>query len=394
MNRAIIHLNVADFAVAVERVVDTRLRNRPVIIAPKGAARATVYDMSEEAYQEGVRKHMALRRAVNVCRRATVLTPHPDRYERAMRALLKQTLPYSPLIEAGDGDGHLFVDVTGTRRLFGLPVDIAWRLSRQVKTNTGMAPTWSVASNKLVAKVATRLVKPVGEYVVGMGEEENFLSPLPVWLIPGIEHDDLIRLYEFNLRTVSQVTAWRLEHLEIPFGNRARFLYEAMRGIDSSPVLPVGGTHPVIKIDHEFSEDTNALSVLEGALYKLVETAGRKLRRRRLAARRIGIVLDYSDGVRRIRQSAAKPATANDLTLFKLAGNALSLAWTRRVRIRHMRLICDRLVFPPAQLALFPESQRAKDKQDNLVGAMDSIRERFGNDVVRFGREPVGPSAG
>ena len=107
------------------------------------------------------------------------------------------------------------------------------------------------------------------------------------------------------------------------------------------------------------------ISVLEGALYKLVEAAGRKLRRRRLAARRIGIVLDYSDGVRRIRQSAAKPATANDLTLFKLAGNALSLAWTRRVRIRHMRLICDRLVFPPAQLALFPESQRTKEKQDN-----------------------------
>ena len=66
--RSIIHLNVADFAVAVERVVDSRLRNRPVIIAPAGAARAAVYDMSDEAYQSGVRKAMALRRALRRCR--------------------------------------------------------------------------------------------------------------------------------------------------------------------------------------------------------------------------------------------------------------------------------------------------------------------------------------
>ena len=385
MSRSIIHVNIADFAVAVERAVDTRLKDRPVIIAPRSAARAAVFDMSEEAYQEGVRKHMALRRALRICRDARILPPHPDRYERAMRTLLKRTLPYSPLIETGEGDGHLFVDVTGTSRLFGAPADVARRLSRQVKTDLGMAPTWSVASNKLVAKVATRLVKPVGEYVVGTGDEKTFLSPLPVWLVPGIERDDLIRFREFNLRTVSQVAAWRLEHLEVPFGNRARFLYEAMRGIDPSPVLPAGEKLPVIRIDHEFSEDTNALPVLEGILYGMVEAAGRELRRQRLAARRIGIVLDHSDGVRRARQSAAKPATANDPMLFKLAGKALSLAWTRRVRIRHMRLICDGLVFPPAQLALFPEQQREKERQDNLVNAMDRIRERFGHEVVRFG---------
>ena len=70
MSRAIIHINIADFAVAVERVVDPRLVNRPVIIAPKGSARAVVYDMSEEAYQSGVRKQMALKRALRLCRDA------------------------------------------------------------------------------------------------------------------------------------------------------------------------------------------------------------------------------------------------------------------------------------------------------------------------------------
>ena len=93
MDRSIIHLNVADFAVAVERAVDCRLKDRPVIIAPEGAPRATVYDMSEEAYRTGIRKGMPLRRAVRVCKNAKILPPHPDRYEHAMGALLKQTLP-------------------------------------------------------------------------------------------------------------------------------------------------------------------------------------------------------------------------------------------------------------------------------------------------------------
>jgi DNA polymerase-4 len=89
MERAIIHINVADFAVAVEQVLDRRLVGRPVIIAPEAAARAAVYDMSEEAFQAGVRKHMPLSRALRRCRDARVLPPRPDRYGQAMARMLE-----------------------------------------------------------------------------------------------------------------------------------------------------------------------------------------------------------------------------------------------------------------------------------------------------------------
>jgi DNA polymerase-4 len=386
MERSIIHLNVADFAVAVERAVDYRLRDRPVIIAPEGAARAAVYDMSQEAYLAGIRKGMALRHAVRRCRDACILPPHPDRYEQAMRALLKQALPYSPLIENGDDDGHLFMDATGTNRLFGPPVDIAWRLRKQIRTDLRLDPIWSVASNKLVAKVATRLVKPEGEYMVVAGEEISLLAPLPIVMIPGIERNDLLKLQELNLTRVSHLTALSREQLEVPFGAHARFLYEAARGIDTSPVRPVGQKPPRIIAEHEFGNDTNDAAVLEGVLYGLVEQVGSELRRRRQAARRTAIVLDYSDGMRCARQVAAKPATANNLTLFVLAKRALQLAWGRRVRIRHMRLICDRLTFPPAQLELFSADREENKKRDNLIVAIDRIRQRFGNDVLSMGR--------
>jgi DNA polymerase-4 len=386
MERSIIHLNIADFAVAVERALDCRLNDRPVIIAPGGAARATVYDMSDEAYRCGIRKGMPLHRAVRRCKEAKILAPHPDRYEHAMRSLLKRTLPYSPLIETGEVDGHLFVDVSGTSRLFGLPRDVAWKLRRQVKKDLSLDPIWSVAPNKLLAKVATRLVKPNGECIVPAGEEKSFLAPLPVSLVPGIDRNDLLRLREFNFVRVSELAALSLEQLQVPFGVRARFLYETARGIDPSPVLPVGQKPPQVIADHEFGTDSNDRSALEKALYGLVEQVGNKLRRGRRAARRVAIVVDYTDGRRCVRRLAFKPATANDLTLFGLARKTLLLAWTRRVRIRHVRLICDRLTFPPAQLELFAAEQQKNTKRQNIITAVDSIRRRFGDTALQVGR--------
>ena len=384
--RSIIHLNVADFAVAVERVVDSRLRERPLIVAADGAARAAVYDMSDEAYQAGVRKGMALRRAIRYCPDAAVLPPHPDRYERAMARLLQHALPYSPLIEMTDTNGHLFVDVTGTKRLFGLPPDVAWRIRKAVRSDLGLDPIWSVASNKLVAKIATRLVKPTGEYIVKAGEEKALLESLPIGLIPGIESDDLKRLWEFNLTQVRHVIAMSPGQLGVLFGKRSGSLYNAVRGIDLSPVFPVGQKRPVVRVEHAFGNDTNTRSELEGALYRLVEQAGADLRRKGLAARRVKVVLDYSDGGRVIRQAAVRPASANDFRLFAVAQTVLEKAWKRRIRIRHLRFVCDRLTYPPAQRSLFTEHEDEKTLRVQLVTALDTIRDRFGQNALQVGR--------
>jgi DNA polymerase-4 len=386
MDRSIIHLNVADFAVAVERLVDRRLARRPLIIAPEGAPRATVYDMSEEAFQNGVRKGMALRRALRLCRGAAVLPPHPDRYEKAMADLLRQALPYSPLVEPGECDGHLFVDVTGTSRLFGPSMDVAWRLRRQAKQDLGLDPIWSLAANKLVAKVASRLVKPLGEYIVPPGDEQAFLAPLPVWLVPGIEGPDLNRLRELNISRVHQATDLGPAHLEVIFGQRSSFLSDALQGKDISPVLAAGQTPPKVVLDHTFGTDAHAPHVVEAVLYSLVERAGRHLRDRGRSTRRVAVTIDHSDGRRRIRQVAVQPATANDLALFPFARHALRLAWTRRIRIRHLRLVCDRLVYPPAQQPLFADEHLAAMRREKVVDVLDRIRDRFGTQSVQTGR--------
>lgn len=385
-NRSIIHLNIADFAVAVERVVDVRLKGRPVIIAAPGVSRAIVYDMSEEAYQAGVRKRMALRQALRMCRDARILPPHPDHYQRAMTAFLKHAFPYSPLIEAGEGDGHLFIDSTGTARLFGSPADVAWRIRKAVKADLSFDPIWAVASNKLVAKVATRVVKPTGEYIVEPGEEGDFLRPLSIYLLPGVEREDLLSFREFHISRVGELARWTLDQLEIAFGKRSKYLYRAVRGDDTSPVLPVRQKPPVVSREYQFAEDTNDVAAVEAALYQLVERAGFEMRERGLAARRMGILLHYSDGLRVIRQRWDPTGTASDFKLFALAKGALELAWRRRVRIRFLRLTCDRLIFPPSQLELFPVAEQEARRGESLLSALDQIRNKFGRDAIRMGR--------
>ncbi|MCP4119311.1 MAG: hypothetical protein GY737_28735 [Desulfobacteraceae bacterium] len=381
MERSIIHLNVADFAVAVEQTRNPGLKGAPVIIAPPGTPRAVVYDMSEEAFQEGVQKGMPLGRAFRLSPRATLLPPCPNLYERAMKALISKALAYSPRIESGKRDGHLFIDATGTSRMFGPAVDVAWRLNREMKTALGFDPVWSVATSKLVAKVATRLAKPVGEYIVGPGEEAAFLAPLPLDIIPGLVKEDLLRLREFNLSRVSELRSLDFAQLETAFGNRAGAIFDVIRGVDAAPVPRAEDKGERLSADHEFPEDTNDGAGLKQGMHLVVASLCRKLRQRGLHGATLTLVLSYSDGIRRYARMRLKPATASDFTMFRQCLPLLYKAWNRRIRIRHMGLVCDRAVPPDTQLDLFVDDT-GKKKEERLVNAMEQIRDRFGPSSV------------
>lgn len=383
--RTVVHLNIADFAVAVERQVDPRLRERPVIVAAGAGARSVVHDMSEEAYRAGIRKSMPLRAALRRCRDAAVLSPHPDRYTRAMSDLFKEACAYSPLVEPGRMDGHLFVDITGTGRIFGPPVDVAWRMYRAVKKRFGLVPIWSVASNKLVAKVATRLVKPVGECVVGEGEESEFMAPVSLDLVPGIRRDERIRLAGFNLVLAGQVAAVGIEHLETVFGARAGRIHDAVQGVDASPVTPAGCDPEAIGASRMTGGDRLEIRPVERALYEMTGEIGAYLRARQTAARTLSICVSYADGMRTCRKLSVLPPSASDAGLFETARTLLNMAWTRRVRLAGIDLSCPGTTVRRPQLELFG-GMDAHLRHEALSDAVDRVRDRFGAGSVGMGR--------
>ena len=387
-DRSVLHFNVADFAVAVERLADNSLREKPVIIAPLRAARAVVYDMSEEAYSDGVRKGMPVKDAVRLCRGAKVLAPRDNLYQKAMRVFLGELQNYSPLIESGRSDGHFFVDVTGTHRLHGPAPDVGWRVRRDIRSGLGINPIWTLGTSKLVAKVASRLVKPVGEYIVGAGDEERFLAPLAVDLLPGLTSREREVLHEFRLTTIGSIAGLSEVQLMIPFGTRCHFLRNASRGIDDSTVgAGDESRRPGVDYEHNFAGDTNDSGEVEAVVATLVGRAAKRLRETGQEARRIGVWLRYSDGGHVVRQASSRHATAADFRLYQLALTALQRAWIRRTRLRSCRLICDRLQKKSPQLSLFSEQDQQCRRQDQLYSAVDRLRERFGHDIVSSGRE-------
>jgi DNA polymerase IV len=392
MSRSIIHLNIADFAAAVEINLQASLKGYPFIIAPLGAPRAVVYDMSEEAYRQGIRKGMLLTRARRLNKKIKIIPPDFMRYELIMKDLLKDTFVFTPQVESGKYDGHIFMDVTGTSRLFGPSVDIAFRLKKAFKKQFNLDPVWSVATSKLIAKVATRVVKPVGEYIVAPGDEKAFLAPLPLHFIPGLDKSDLTKLKEFNISFVSQARIFTLKQLQIPFNYRASLIYDRLRGIDPSLVTIFDDAHESVYADHEFDNDTNNAFVLKQAVYLMVEKICKNLRVRKILGAGIKITIFYSDGVLKKSKSRIIPSTSNDMDMFKKCSRLFDKAWTRRIRIRHIRLVCNKFSMAHVQANLFEDSTK-KTKQIHLIAAMDKIRAKFGRTSVKTGLTMMLPNS-
>lgn len=384
MERRVIHLNVADFAVAVERGADRRLSTRAVIVSP-GEARSVVYDMSDEAYRDGVRKGMVLGRAKRLVRTAAVVPPKLDLYERAMNAFAGHVFPFSPLVEHGGWDGHVFLDVTGVKRLFGPPQDIAQRIRRSVAHDMSLTPAWAVASNKLASKVATRLVKPWGECVVGNGEEGRLVEPVPLRMLPGLLDSEITRLRELNITRAGEARVLSMQNLETLVGSRARLLYETVRGVDDSPVLSAGSAGDAAEADYAFNGDTNDVAVVESALRLCAERLGRELRKKRLSARSVVVTADYCDGIRSARRVALGSGSSNK-GVFECALEGLRIAWSRRVRLRHIRLRGEGLRMVPVQLELFRGRDEKARRDSALDSAVDSLLARFGKNAAISGK--------
>jgi len=384
MERKIIHLNIADFSVAVERLVDRSLQSRPLIIAPQ-AARARVFDMSEEAYRDGVRKGMSLTRARNRCRRAVILPPTIDRYEKAICCCFHHALPFTPQVERAPGSGHLYLDVTGTHRLFGPAPDIGRRIRKTMRRDLGFDPIWSVGPNKLVAKVASRVVKPAGEYIVAEGEEQIFLDPLPLSLLPTVDRSTKNRLHEVGIRHIAQAAALSRQDLYLLCGRRVEMLYQALRGIDQSPVHPPAEVEKRFFFRHHFSPDSNREEIIQAAVLDLARQAARSLRRHGMCCCRVEITLLYSDTVKVTRQAMCKHPATSDRELEQLAVTGLFRCWRRRVRLRTIALACTRVSPYAQQLSLFSSINKKQQKQKELDMAIDVLHERFGASALTRG---------
>jgi DNA polymerase IV len=376
--RSVLFVDPPAFCTTLEGMVAPGLRTRPLAVAHPGADRATILALSAEARLAGLERGMPVRKAQRLCPDLIVLPPNPRLYARASRALHQILRVFAPAIEPR-GYGHAFLDLTGTRRLFGPPEDVAARIRREARERLGLPLSVGVAANKLVSQAAVRADRRADgrmaheSLYVPLGNERSFLAPHPLEVLPELDAGMRARLEDYQLDLIGEVAAIPENALCAVFGRSGRILRARARGIDPRPVLPPE-RQTEFHVAHTMATDTNDLGILYPLLRALSERLGRRLRARGLTAGRLRVEATYADYT--ITTSVLPLTVAMlDAELWDAARRAFASANSKRLAVRTIALSLDRLLEPEAQLDLWAEPA------DRRIDELEILSDEISRDV-------------
>ena len=395
MPRTILFVDPPAFCTTVEALVAPALRTRPVAVAPPGAERAVVLALSTEARRAGIERGMAVRQALRRCPDLMIIPPNPRLYARASSALHEILRAYAPVIEPR-GYGHAFLDLTGTGRLFGPPLDVALRVRREVSGRLGFPLSVGVAANKLVSQAVVRADRrsddgDSDELIVPFGIEAGFLAPHPLIVLPDLHPRIRSRLDDYQLDLIGEVAAIPESALCAVFGGAGSTLRARALGIDPRPVLPPERLAE-LSAAHILTTDTNDLGVLHPLLRMLAERLGRRLRRGGLVARRLRLEVGYADHTDSARV-VSLPASTLDSDLWDAARRAFAFANHKRIAVRGMTVSLERVEEVSGQLELWQTECGVAERGEGGTAERRNGGRRGAEKIPRYARDDTGATS-
>ncbi len=374
--REILHVDMDAFFVSVEEVRDPSLKGKPVIVGGDPNGRGVVTAASYAARKYGIHSAMPLAKAKRLCPHAIFLRGSHGVYGEFSRRVFAILEKYSPLVEPMSMD-EAYVDLTGCQKLHGPVLETAERIRNEIKKEVGIHASIGIASNKLLAKVASAYVKPNGILWIAPGKEKKFLEPLPVGRIPGVGSKSYEQFKRMGIKTVGHLAALPRELLEEVHGKWGTGLYLKSRGICQSPV--VGNEEDSRSISRETTLETDSLDArfLESKLSYLVEKAAAQLRGSELYVRTVTLKLRTSDFKTVTRSRTLKEPTSEDHVIFNTAVELLRKLLTSRTRVRLIGISLSSLTRNScAQTDLFQETTHKQ--WGRLYQGIDRIRSKYG----------------
>jgi DNA polymerase-4 len=375
MSRKILHVDLDAFFCSVEIIKNPELEGRPFIVGGGPGARGVVASASYPARKFGIRSAMPTAQALRLCPDLIIVPPGSreySEYSHDVMALLEES---APLIEQISID-EAFLDVSDAHES---GEEIALRLQREITERFHLPTSWGVASNKLVAKIATEVGKPKGLVVVPAGQEAQFLSPLPVEMLWGIGPKTKEKLVEFNISTIGELAKIHTDQLHQLFGDRGVELAARAQGIDDRPVIE-SYTRRSISSERTFREDISDKIELRRNLLAMSEELGRRLRSEDLAGSTVRIKIRWPDFKTITRQVRLNQPTNQDREIFKNALDLLHTVWKDGQKIRLLGIAVADLGTQIRQLSLF---DRTWEEDERLLEAIDRIRDKYGRHAVR-----------
>jgi len=377
-DRAILHVDMDAFYASVEQRDHPELRGKPLIVGGV-SGRGVVAAASYEVRRFGVRSAMPIRRALALCPDAVCVRPRMARYAEVSAQVFSVFHEFTPLVEGLSLD-EAYLDVTGSRTLKGDALHIARDIKRRILEITSLTASVGVASNKLVAKIASDLHKPDGLTVVPKERIHEVLDPLPVNRLPGLGRKLGDRVFASGLSTLGALRRAEDEKLRSLFGRHWQSWRDRASGLDDREVEP---DHDEKSVSNEctFSEDLRDVGLMKTELSALADKVAARLRAKDLKASCIGIKVRLHDFTTLTRQCTL---TTPSFESRVISGRALALfeAWlTTQPRPRIRLLGVSSSDFDgKVQTDLFAEPTRQQNEK--LDATLDAIRGKFGGTAV------------
>ena len=378
--RWIFHVDMDAFYASVEQRDNPELRGKPVIVGGT-RRRGVVAAASYEVRQFGVHSAMPMTQALRRCPHAIVLPPRIDDYIEDSRKIMAVLGNYSPHVEPLSLD-EAFIDMTGTRNLFGPPTEAAMAIKHDIAEATGgLTSSIGIAPNKFLAKLASDLDKPDGVTLIPHGEEESFIAPLPIRKIWGVGQKTASRMEELGFRKIADVAATSPDELTRLFGPHfGTHLHRLAHGKDERQVVG-DGKRKSVGSETTLSYDISGRKAVERVLRERCETVARHLREKSLRARGVRVKVRYTETFSlQTRQTSLPDPFDDSHTLFEAAQELLdSLELDAPIRLVGAAAF-DLVDGSQAhQLSLFGQKN---EKTSRLEHTLDEIRARFGDDAI------------
>jgi len=376
--RAILHIDMDAFYASVEEQDRPTLKGKPLIVGGTGG-RGVVAAASYAVRRFGVRSAMPMREALRLCPEAIVVHPRMARYKEISDQVFAIFREFTPQVEGLSLD-EAFLDVTASRQLLGDPEAIGAEIRRRIAKRTGLTASVGIATNKLLAKIASDLNKPDGMCRIGADNIREILDPLPIQKLFGVGQKTLPTVLAAGIRTFGDARLAGDEVLWRAFGKHGKTMRDRASGLDDRPVEP-DREEKSISAEETFDTDIRAPAELTAQLRGLADRTTSRLRGQKLLAGRVSVKIRRGDFTTYTRQRALEPPT-QDTGVVAAAAEALLKGWLAsqpRAAVRLLGVgVSDLKLLKQADLFSGP----AQDLGARLDSAVDGIRDRFGEGLL------------
>lgn len=373
MKKHILHLDLDTFFVSCERLIDSSLQKKPLLVGGTGD-RGVVAACSYETRRFGVHSGMAMKVARRLCPEATVIrgdTSIYSKYSNIVTEIIKEKVP---IFEKASID-EFYADLSGMDAFFG-SYKYASELRKRIISESGLPISFGLSQNKIVSKVATGEAKPNNQLLINKGFEKSFLAPLSIRKIPSVGEKTYKILRNLGVDKVQVVQEMPLEMMMSVLGANGKTIWKRANGIDNPPIIAFH-ERKSLSTERTYTKDTIDMIKLKETIFAMAENLAYQLRKGGKLAATISVKIRYSD-FNTYSKQVKIPYTSADHIIIPTVLELFQKLYQRRLLIRLVGVKVSDIVSGSYQINLFDDTEQML----NLYNAMDSVRNKYGEKSI------------